>query len=83
MPFSALGLSPSLLAALTARQFVTPFPIQTQAIPAILAGRDLLALARTGSGKTASFILPLLQRLQQEPATERRALKVLILVPTR
>ena len=83
MSFSLLGLSPSLLEAVVARQFEAPFPIQTQAIPAILAGRDLLALARTGSGKTASFILPLLQRLQEEPATERRALKVLILVPTR
>lgn len=83
MSFASLGLSAPLLAALTARQFVAPFPIQAQAIPAILAGRDLLALARTGSGKTASFILPLLQRLQEQPATERRALKVLVLVPTR
>jgi ATP-dependent RNA helicase RhlE len=83
MSFASLGLSAPLLAALTARQFVAPFPIQAQAIPAILAGRDLLALARTGSGKTASFILPLLQRLQAAPVTERRALKVLILVPTR
>ncbi|PKN11843.1 MAG: RNA helicase [Deltaproteobacteria bacterium HGW-Deltaproteobacteria-4] len=83
MSFSSLGLSPSLLAAVTARQFLVPFLIQTQAIPAILAGRDLLALARTGSGKTASFILPLLQRLQESPAPERRTLKILVLVPTR
>lgn len=85
MSFSSLGLSLSLLEAVTSRQFLAPFPIQTQAIPAILAGRDLLAIARTGSGKTASFILPLLQRLQeqQQPAEKRRALKVLILVPTR
>jgi ATP-dependent RNA helicase RhlE len=83
MLFSALGLSPHLLTAVAAQQFQLPFPIQTQSIPAILAGRDLLALARTGSGKTASFILPLLQLLQEEPANERRALKVLVLVPTR
>lgn len=85
MSFSSLGLSPSLLEAVAARQFFAPFPIQTQAIPAIVAGRDLLAIARTGSGKTASFILPLLQRLQEQkqPEEERRALKVLILVPTR
>lgn len=83
MSFTSLGLSPPLLTAVAARQFQEAFPIQTQAIPAILANRDLLALARTGSGKTASFILPLLQRLQEQPATERRALKILILVPTR
>jgi ATP-dependent RNA helicase RhlE len=83
MSFSSLGLSPPLLAAVAARQFQEAFPIQTQAIPAILAGRDLLAIAHTGSGKTASFILPLLQRLQEQPATERRSPRVLILVPTR
>jgi ATP-dependent RNA helicase RhlE len=83
MSFASLGLSAPLLTAVTARQFEAPFPIQTQAIPAILANRDLLALARTGSGKTASFILPLLQRLQEEPTVDRRALKVLVLVPTR
>lgn len=83
MSFSTLGLSPDLLQAITARQYKEPFPIQAQAIPAILAGKDLLAIARTGSGKTASFILPLLQRLQIQPEAERRALKVLILVPTR
>ena len=83
MSFLSLGLSPPLLAAVAARQFQEPFPIQAQAIPAILAGKDLLAIARTGSGKTAGFILPLLQRLQEEPATQRRALKLLVLVPTR
>ena len=83
MSFSSLGLSPSLLEAVAARQFLAPFLIQTQAIPAILAGRDLLAIARTGSGKTASFILPLLQRLQASPAANKRALRALILVPTR
>jgi ATP-dependent RNA helicase RhlE len=83
MSFSSLGLSPPLLAAVAARQFLEPFPIQEQAIPAILAGRDLLAIARTGSGKTASFILPLLQRLQKSPAVKKRELRALILVPTR
>lgn len=85
MSFSALGLSSSLLTAVEARQFQSPFPIQAQAIPAILAGRDLLAIARTGSGKTASFILPLLERLQMEQrcAENRHTLKTLVLVPTR
>ena len=83
MSFSSLGLEPALLDAVTARQFQEPFPIQVQAIPAILAGKDLLAIARTGSGKTASFILPLLQRLQKSPAASKRDLRALILVPTR
>ena len=83
MSFSSLGLTPALLDAVAARQFQVPFPIQAQAIPAILAGRDLLAIARTGSGKTASFILPLLQRLSAPPAANKRGLRGLILVPTR
>jgi ATP-dependent RNA helicase RhlE len=83
MSFSPLGLSPVLLQAVAARQYLEPFPIQVRVIPAVLAGKDLLAIARTGSGKTASFILPLLQRLQEQPDSERRALKALILVPTR
>ena len=83
MSFSSLGLSTLLLTAVAARQFQEAFPIQTQAIPAILANRDLIAIARTGSGKTASFILPLLQRLQEAPVSERRSPRILILVPTR
>jgi ATP-dependent RNA helicase RhlE len=83
MSFSSLGLTPALLDAVVARHFQVPFPIQAQAIPAILAGQDLLAIARTGSGKTASFILPLLQRLQESPVANKRDLRALILVPTR
>ena len=84
MSFATLGLSAELLKALASQpQFKRPYPIQTRAIPAILQGRDLLAIARTGSGKTAAFILPLLQLIHALPPVERRKLKVLILVPTR
>ena len=84
MSFAALGLSAELLKTLASQpQFKRPYPIQTRAVPAILQGRDLLAIARTGSGKTAAFILPLLQLIHALPPVERRKLKVLILVPTR
>ena len=63
MPFASLGLSPALAAAAAAQGFQSPTPIQTEAIPAILRGTDLLGQAQTGSGKTAAFALPLLQRL--------------------
>ena len=84
MSFATLGLNAELLKALASQpQFKRPYQIQTRAIPAILQGRDLLAIARTGSGKTAAFILPLLQLIQALPPVGRRKLKVLILVPTR
>lgn len=88
MPFSSLGLSPTLVQSATAQGFTQPTPIQTLAIPAILAGSDLLAAAQTGSGKTAAFALPLLQRLVQVPADARpstyaRAIRALVVVPTR
>jgi ATP-dependent RNA helicase RhlE len=84
MSFATLGLSAELLKALASQpQFKRPYPIQARAIPAILQGRDLLAIARTGSGKTAAFILPLLQLIHALPPVGRRKLKVLILVPTR
>lgn len=88
MPFSALGLSPSLVGAATAMGFTQPTPIQSLAIPPILAGSDVLAAAQTGSGKTAAFALPLLQRLAQasteaRPSTYARAIGALVLVPTR
>jgi ATP-dependent RNA helicase RhlE len=83
MPFTALGLAPALARAAAELGFSTPTPIQNDAIPAVLAGTDLLATARTGSGKTAAYALPLLQRLLQvEPLTPRRA-RALVLVPTR
>jgi ATP-dependent RNA helicase RhlE len=87
MSFSELGLSAELLRALTARGYTEPTPIQRQAIPAVLAGRDVLAGAQTGTGKTAAFTLPLLQCLSQ-PARrsgQGRASKprALVLTPTR
>ena len=82
MPFKAFGLSESLLRALEARGYAAPFPIQTQALPPALAGRDLDAVAPTGSGKTAAFVLPVLQRLGRQALPER-PVRALILVPTR
>ena len=86
MSFSSLGLSPTLLRALADQGFDTPTPVQAQAIPLVLAGRDVLASAETGSGKTVAFCLPVLQALAQTPAAasgrQRRA-RALILVPTR
>ncbi len=88
MPFSHLGLDKPLLRAIAEQGYSAPTPIQSQAIPAVLAGRDLLAAAQTGTGKTAAFTLPLLQRLLEFSRTgERtrpgRAPRVLVLVPTR
>jgi ATP-dependent RNA helicase RhlE len=82
--FSDLGLAPTLLAALRAEGYEAPTPIQTQAIPVVMAGRDLLGVAQTGTGKTAAFALPILDQLARErrPAG-RRACRVLVLSPTR
>jgi ATP-dependent RNA helicase RhlE len=82
--FSELGLNPKLLEALSQEGYTTPTPIQAQAIPHLLRGRDLLGLAQTGTGKTAAFLLPILHRLAAErrPAPARCA-NVLILAPTR
>ena len=63
MSFSALGLSDALVRSVTEQGYTSPTPIQRQAIPAVLAGGDLLAGAQTGTGKTAGFVLPILQRL--------------------
>ena len=83
MSFSSLGLSPVLLKALTGQKYVTPYPIQKLAIPAILAYRDLLGIAPTGSGKTAAYVLPILMNLPAVSAIKTRKIKVLVLVPTR
>ena len=83
MSFASLGLSAPLLAALDARGYRTPTPIQARAIPAILAGRDLMAAAETGTGKTAGFTLPLLERLSRGPRAAPNQARALILVPTR
>ena len=84
MTFSSLGLIDPILQALDALQYKTPTPVQMQAIPAVLAGRDLMAAAQTGTGKTAGFALPLLQRLTMEgPQVGSNAVRALVLVPTR
>lgn len=83
MPFSSLGLVPALAQAAASLGFATPTPIQTEAIPAVLAGQDLLASARTGSGKTAAYALPLLQRWAQKAGSTPRRTRALVLVPTR
>jgi ATP-dependent RNA helicase DeaD len=80
--FAALGLSPALVAALTTLGYEEPTPIQREAIPPLLEGRDLLGQAATGTGKTAAFALPLLQRLPPGPPPASKPL-VLVLVPTR
>ena len=83
MPFTALGLSPALVRAASELGFATPTPIQTAAIPAALRGADVLGQAQTGSGKTAAFALPLLQRLQDSARHTPRRVQALVLVPTR
>jgi ATP-dependent RNA helicase RhlE len=82
--FTDFGLAASLLSALRAEGYETPTPIQAQAIPPIMAGKDLLGVAQTGTGKTAAFALPILHRLatDKRPAG-RRACRVLVLSPTR
>lgn len=82
--FSTLGLSETLLKSLAALNYTTPTPIQQQAIPAVLFGKDVLGIADTGSGKTLSYALPILQCLQEEKWTmQSRHVPVLVLVPTR
>jgi ATP-dependent RNA helicase RhlE len=82
--FSELGLDATLLKALAAEGYETPTPIQAQAIPPVLAGKDLLGIAQTGTGKTAAFALPILHRLKASGArVERRTPRVLVLAPTR
>jgi ATP-dependent RNA helicase RhlE len=83
MSFSSLGLSAELLRAVSEKGYTQATPIQLQAIPVILEGRDILAGAQTGTGKTAGFTLPLLQRLNSQPQGARRAVRALILTPTR
>ncbi len=96
MTFSTLGLSAPILQAIDEQGYSTPTPIQQRAIPEILAGRDLLACAQTGTGKTASFVLPILESLssqfnerkkrgadESEPKRRAKRIRALILVPTR
>ncbi len=86
MAFSSLGLADSLVQAVNDRGYTQPTPIQVQAIPAVLTGKDLLAGAQTGTGKTAAFTLPILQLLSTKPASKKRtaqSVRALILTPTR
>ncbi len=83
MTFASLGLIDPLLRTLDALDYKTPTPVQSQAIPAVLKGRDLMAAAQTGTGKTAGFALPLLQRLSQVGVVAPNCVRALILVPTR
>src|SRR5688500_17535642 len=82
MPFTQLGLSEKVVSAVAASGYTTPTPIQLQAIPHVLARRDVLGIAQTGTGKTASFVLPMLTRLEQGRARARMP-RTLILEPTR
>lgn len=83
MSFESLGLSADLLRAVADQGYTTPTPIQLQAIPEVLAGRDLMASAQTGTGKTAAFTLPLLQRLAATATGGQRHVRALVLAPTR
>jgi ATP-dependent RNA helicase RhlE len=83
LSFHGLGLSPELLRAVADQHYTDPTPVQAESIPLVLAGRDLMAGAQTGTGKTAAFVLPMLQRLNATRPDGRRAVRALILEPTR
>ena len=86
MPFAHLGLAPEFLRAVADQGYTEPTPVQAEAIPLVLAGRDLMAGAQTGTGKTAAFVLPMLQRLgapNGDGRTGRRPIRALVLAPTR
>ncbi len=83
MSFASLNLNPALVQALAAAGYTEPTPVQAQAIPLALAGADLMVSAPTGTGKTAAFVLPALQRLALAPAKHGRGPRVLVLTPTR
>jgi len=80
MGFNTFGFHPDIADGITAAGFITPTPIQSQAIPPVLEGRDVMGLAQTGTGKTAAFVLPILERLIKGP---RGAIRALIIAPTR
>ena len=83
MTFTSLGLSKALVKAVTEKGYETPSPIQEKAIPVILEGKDVLASAQTGTGKTAGFTLPILQNISEKKNPKYRPIKALILTPTR
>ncbi len=83
MSFTQLGLNEALIKSVAELGYQTPTTIQTQAIPVILKGQDLIAAAQTGTGKTAGFVLPILDRLMQGQTQRKKRIRALILVPTR
>jgi ATP-dependent RNA helicase RhlE len=83
MSFESLGLSHNIIRSVNKLGYLKPFPIQEQAIPVILQGKDLMGIAQTGSGKTACFVMPILEKLQNSEVKKDRNVQVLILVPTR
>ncbi|MEN6574967.1 MAG: DEAD/DEAH box helicase [Phycisphaerales bacterium] len=83
MPFTAMGLSDPLLRGVLASGYTTPTEIQSQAIPAVLTGRDVIGCAQTGTGKTAAFVLPILDRICSQQPPKKRVVRSLILTPTR
>jgi len=83
MSFDQLGLTPELLRAVARQGYIEPTPVQREAIPHVLGGRDLLAGAQTGTGKTAAFVLPILQTLNGTRREGRRLIRVLVITPTR
>jgi len=83
MPFSKLNLCPQILEAVSNAGYTTPTPIQSAAIPRVLDGRDLIGIAQTGTGKTAAFVLPILELLAKKPAANGRGPRALVVAPTR
>jgi len=83
MSFESLGLSHNIIRSVNKLGYLKPFPIQEQAVPVILQGKDLMGIAQTGSGKTACFVMPILEKLQNAEVKKDRNVQVLILVPTR
>ncbi len=82
-PFIKTGLSDEIIQSLVAEKFTKAYPIQLQAIPAVLKGRDVLGIAQTGSGKTLAFALPILNRIKANPDNKNRDINALVIVPTR
>ncbi|HZI33909.1 MAG TPA: DEAD/DEAH box helicase, partial [Candidatus Binatia bacterium] len=83
MSFSSLGLEAKILKAVQEAGYTEPTPIQSAAIPQIVAGHDLIGIAQTGTGKTAAFTLPILTQLAARPVEQRRGTQVLVIAPTR
>lgn len=83
MPFKTFGLSDPLVQGILATGFTAPTEIQSRAIPAVMEGRDMIACAQTGTGKTAAFVLPMLDRLSHSKSPHRKSVRSLILTPTR